>query len=351
MSKFILNQNRIYSFDFMRVLFCFAIVLLHTVSAWMDDPIGNVSFYSSGNIRLFFDLVLLPLFVRPAVPIFFMISGALFLNSSKFIGSNSLFKHIRKLLLVLFFWGVVMSFVELVYQFKNINFVYLFYSVMRVLQENTWSHMWFLYALIGCYFVSPIISTWLNRCSIFECRITVFIMIIFFSFIPSINDYFNLKISSFGFVSFGGAILYFVLGRFLYLNKDNISTLACFIFLGISSIGIILSCFNESLYSKMISPQNIFIMFYSCFLFLLIVKIHLFEVIGKKRIIFLLSEMSLAIYVLHPFTINLIYKGVKIFPSILPPILGELLFFVFFLFCSVFYSFILRKVPILRKTL
>lgn len=123
-----------------------------------------------------------------------------------------------------------MSLIELVYQSKSIHFFYVFYSIiMQVFQENSWSHMWFLYAFIGCYFLSPVIRTWLNRCSVLEYRLTVFFIIIF-SFIPSSNDYFNLKISSFGYVTSGVAFLYFVLGRFLYLNKDNISLFVCVIF-------------------------------------------------------------------------------------------------------------------------
>lgn len=77
------TKERIESFDFFRAYGCLAIILLHVVSAWRDDPTHSSAFYDNDSmVRMLFNNVAVPLLVRMAVPIFFMMSGVLFLDSS-----------------------------------------------------------------------------------------------------------------------------------------------------------------------------------------------------------------------------------------------------------------------------
>ena len=99
------KYNRNYAFDFFRAYGCLAIILLHVIDGWKDDPNGSIMFFQINGARLIFDNVIVPMLVRFVVPIFFIMSGALFLNLQKEITLKTIKRHILKILLILGTWG------------------------------------------------------------------------------------------------------------------------------------------------------------------------------------------------------------------------------------------------------
>jgi len=99
------------------------------------------------------------------------------------------------------------------------------------------------------------------------------------------------------------------------------------------------------------SPHNFFVMLFSCFVFIVMLRSRFICNIGKKKVIQVFSDLSLAIYVLHPFIINFIYKYVKIYPDFLPQVVGELMFFIFFAISSFLISIFIKKLPLVGRLL
>lgn len=90
-----MSDNKIIAFDGLRILAAFAVVVLHTAA-----PLFLNSYSSSdwAVVNMYESLV------RWSVPVFFMISGALFLNKGKEVNIGRLYgKNIFRILFAYFF--------------------------------------------------------------------------------------------------------------------------------------------------------------------------------------------------------------------------------------------------------
>ena len=64
-----------------------------------------------------------------------------------------------------------------------------------------------------------------------------------------------------------------------------------------------------------------------------------------------ISKYSLGIYLVHPFWINVAYKGFGIYPNILPTGIGEIAFFASIFILSVLTSVVLYSMPVMKRIL
>lgn len=140
-------RQRIEYFDVLRAIAIVAVIVLHTAaSRWYELPPSS----SSWRALNIYDSI-----VRFCVPIFFMISGALFLRPKQNVTIRSIWrKSIPRLLLAFGVWSI-------------------FYVVWRAFGPTGFGnsrevlaqlllgyyHLWFIYALIGLYLVTPLLRT------------------------------------------------------------------------------------------------------------------------------------------------------------------------------------------------
>lgn len=138
-------QRRWY-LDILRIVSMAAVVVIHTAAFYflrLDPGTPNwlVSEFWDGCMRW-------------AVPVFVMISGALFLDPYKEMSIKKLYtSNIFRVVLIILFWGFVYACVggipEVPTWSKMISFV------------ETWLmghyHMWFLYMIAGLYMVTPLL--------------------------------------------------------------------------------------------------------------------------------------------------------------------------------------------------
>jgi len=129
------------------VLSAFCVVLIHVLG---DKYSYCVEFKSAAwyYITIFGSLI------RFAVPIFFMISGALFLNPNKNISTKNLWlKNILRLIVSFFFWDILYA----IFLTKD-NFAVTF-GYLKLIFYNTVQfryHLWFIPALVFLYMLTPI---------------------------------------------------------------------------------------------------------------------------------------------------------------------------------------------------
>lgn len=213
------KHGRIYAFDFMRAYFCLMIILLHVESAWKSDSFGSVAYYEMGAVRAAFDSAVVAVLVRTAVPIFFMISGALFLNPSNGVSLSTISRHIRKILTTLCLFGYLFALMEIVFVNRRLGVSDFGAAFLNLLQERTWAHLWFLYVIIGLYILTPVLWAWIKSASPRELRIGAAVALILFSAIPTVNKCSGLRITTFGVTSMSGGLLCYLAGYFIWQSS------------------------------------------------------------------------------------------------------------------------------------
>lgn len=140
-----MKKIREYNLDYLRILACIMVVCVH-VSAqnWYSISVKS----SSWKIFNIYDTM-----VRSAVPLFFMMSGKLFLSREKINVRKLYTDNLRNLVCIYFLWS-------LFYAIDSIglhNFISDFNvtKVLRVVLESKY-HLWYLPALISVYLLIPI---------------------------------------------------------------------------------------------------------------------------------------------------------------------------------------------------
>jgi len=132
-----MKENRVVYFDWLRILATLAVVTIHcSVNDSLENKIVDVYYYIS----------------QWAVPIFVMISGALFLG--KDISLSKLYKHsILRIVTAFVFWSVVYALWRyfVTHEKHSVKEV-----VLAIIRGNY--HMWFLFIIVGLYLVVPILN-------------------------------------------------------------------------------------------------------------------------------------------------------------------------------------------------
>lgn len=147
------SKNKIVWIEILRVVACFAVVLLHVSSDcyWAvppSDPKWVAYLLGHGLTRF-------------AVPTFIMISGMLYLNPARNITFKKLYtQYLFKNIVMYCAWAVIYSILE-IYVFKNIgeiNDVCIIKAIVKYSISKPKYHLWYLATFVGLLFVVPILK-------------------------------------------------------------------------------------------------------------------------------------------------------------------------------------------------
>ena len=207
-------NNRIISFDVLRIIAAFTVVMLHATSQRLDTSFPS----SEWEIRTVYDS-----FVRWCVPVFFMISGALFLNHERTVNVARLYKkNILHLIFIFFAWSFIYAlYLAIVKCDYNVGHI-----LLRIIEGPV--HFWFLKILIGLYVTIPILRmiTQNKRSEeyfLIVALITAFVLPMFFTFIGLYNESYKsfalYHYNAFGIRIASGYVGYFVLGHYLFTYR------------------------------------------------------------------------------------------------------------------------------------
>jgi Uncharacterized protein conserved in bacteria len=336
-----------------------AVITLHTsASNWKATDVHSFSW----NVFNFFDSI-----VRWGVPVFTMISGALFLDNKKELSIKTLYsKNILRLVVAFLFWSFMYALATFIYKGGSI-----LSFLAQVIRGNY--HMWFLFMLVGLYIITPLLrKITANR------KDTQYFLIISFVFtflIPVIflclkyadtlfgtdGAMYDLANSVYKNVNFHFAIgysFYFVLGY--YLSMSDISkkmerVIYIFGFLGFASTILL----TRGLSYYMNSPQGTFynnltinVMLESIAVFTL-AKCKIAKAVKSERqISFIrkLSKYSFGIYLVHAGFLT-VFSKLGLTTLSFNPIFSVIAIVVIAFFLSLLVSAILNKIPFAKKYL
>lgn len=148
-----MNRNK--AFDILRIIAAVSVVMLHTSGMFMD----RIGVMESGfAVGLFMNSI-----SRFGVPIFVMISGALFLDKERETDVKKLWtRNILRVLVAFILWGYAY------YAYNSIfvwDFDFLRQGLARTVKGIVYgsNHLWFLYMIAGLYAITPILSDWIKH--------------------------------------------------------------------------------------------------------------------------------------------------------------------------------------------
>lgn len=332
------KKDRIIYLDILRMLATIAVVTIH-VSAYNWYTTSPASY--EWNVFNFYDSI-----VRWAVPIFVMISGALFLDNDRNIEIKKLYtKNILRIITAFLFWSVIYAGITV-----STNKIEVF--IQKIFIGHY--HLWFLYMIIGLYILTPILRKITE-----DKKTTEYFLIVSIIFTIIIPTIFKLPILSkmtkilenidvnFGYVT------YFVLGY--YLSKKEFSKKSKIIIYISSILGFLITILGTAIISnnKMI-PTNIYnevypnVLLESIGVFVLIKNIK-FDIKPKHtNMIRLLSKYSFGIYLVHDLILTELGRN-GLTTLLFNPIISVPCIVLIVYIISLIISMILNKIPILNK--
>lgn len=138
-------------FSIMRIVATLAVILLHTCSTIELNP----DLFPTDQLQhhiVYFGMILM----NWAVPVFFMLTGALILDPAKEITTSAILKkYCRRIVLALLIFGIPFSWLESIAT-SGFSWSMFPLSIFNVLSENSWGHLWYLYALLAIYLTLPV---------------------------------------------------------------------------------------------------------------------------------------------------------------------------------------------------
>ncbi|MBQ4514707.1 MAG: acyltransferase family protein [Anaerolineaceae bacterium] len=142
-----LNKQRDWSLDFLRILSSLLVIMIHTAMyGWYDTSPRTYTW----TVLNFYDTL-----ARPAVPIFFMISGSLLLRKDKIDIKKLWLKNIAHLGVIYFVWVVFYAVTNIGVK-KALADPRLIWDT--VFGPNPQYHLWFLRTLICLYAIAPLLQ-------------------------------------------------------------------------------------------------------------------------------------------------------------------------------------------------
>ncbi len=338
--------------EILRIAACFAVVLLHVSSMQFHSvPVDTLEWQALN----FWNSV-----TRFAVPVFFMISGLLYLDPFKKVSISDLYKkYIGKLFVCYWFWLLFYGAWNVIVYFElRMAPGALIKEIFKTAILSPPAHIWYLPALIGLLIVCPVlklITEKENMQLLFYC-IAVFL---FFGILKNTVQLFQLPygdlissvLNSIPLEMLTGWSGVFLLGYFLgkqELSKQGEKGLYLAGLLSVFAAVLLNAhrslssgtagndyCNNLTLF-PCIFAAAVFVFFKR--------KLQMKGTDRYNRLILMVSRCTLGIYILHPCWIDIFEKagitGISLNPWFMVPVLGILVFV-----GSWIVTLLLKKIP------
>lgn len=287
------------------------------------------------------------------VPCFLMITGFLLLNPEKEISYCKVFKqYIPRILGVLILFGTAYAEMELLFVERLISVKQIGIAFFNVFQGETWAHMWYLYCLLGLYFLLPVYKILSKHMTDKDLKYYLFISFAFLSVLPLCKMF---GIES-GFYIHVASIYPFWIFVGLAERRQLISMRYTVSFFWGSSVLIIAStviryrCDYDGM-DQLFGYNSPLVVVQAIALFELVKKSHLVGVVS--RVLTRIGGASFGIYIVHMVFVNIFYKLIKLNPFANGgyTVVVLVLLVLMNLILSYTITVILKRLPVFRKLL
>ena len=338
--------DRIMYFDYLRILATIAVMVIHIAAEKILEP--SVYSYDFNMLNIWDSLA------RWSVPMFAMLSGALFLDNSIPMTLKSVFKqNILRIITAFCFWSAFyVADYTITYGGLDIKGAALMFCQGHY-------HMWFLFMIVGLYLIVPIMRKITE--SEYLTKYFVILSLVFTFIIPTILRIppFTLAQAGYGYLQFNltrGYVCYFVMGYWLHKTEICKKMRWIIYILGISGFAatILLTAFESrktgAFYANYYDYFTLNVMLEAVGLFVfakyVLSKIKLNNIMNK--LIVKLSLLSFGAYLIHAFVIEKLallgLNSLSFNPALAVPAITVLVFV-----ASMVVSAVISKIPVLKK--
>lgn len=356
MTKANLTQRQ-YHLDYLRVFDSIAIIFLHVTAQDMYN-IGTVStawnFYNICNGA-----------TRWGVPVFVMISGALFLPRE--IPTKTLYKkYISRMATTYIVWTIFYAIaspvINMIFK-EDYHITFIDFISDFILGAY---HLWFLPMIIGLYMCIPLIKQLTQNDNLIKYFLLLSIIFCFiktqFELVTNnllsgnaqiIFENINIVFKNFNMNLIAGFVIYFILG--FYLNKTEIIKKHRTIIYILGVVGLVLTILLNLFAAKNAGKTSeVFYNSFSLNVFLMSVAIFVWFKYNAKgteklnKTIIRLSKYSFGAYLVHVFILKFL-KAAGFSIDTFHPILSVPATLIFTTVASYLISVTLNKIPVIKK--
>lgn len=338
--------------DILRIMSAFMVVMVHvSAQEWGNVPVNSIEWQT---LNVYDCLVI------PSVPLFFMISGALFLNKDYELSLKKLYLNkVLRLFVVYHVWLAFYNFLpfingELEWTYENIKFDIIF----DTLEGRGIYHLWFIPELVIMYMITPILKEAFRKKE--TCQYFLVLFFIIGTLLPALLLYdfpYKRFVSSYyrrtSLVMLTGYIGYYVAGHYIHSFVPDALSKKQKIMLGVIAIlsysVTILACSLDALQknepSAILNTPLAAPHFLSTIcIFMLVRSLCTNLKVGNGSWIRTLSKLSFGIYLIHPLVIDIVeglgLSTIEPHPIFMVPVFGGVVFGV-----SALAVFVLQKIP------
>jgi len=280
---------------FARILACIAVIVLHTLGQLTIPAVTPSAVVFSPNWLI---QNLLDSFVIWAVPLFVMMSGTLLLNR-KYESAKSFYEsHLPKMAVITVFWFSLYAVADHLIRGDDLTPV----AYIKRFIIGPYDHLYFLLIILGLYILVPFFSSTLAKISTREHLILTCIFLFISIF---------WKLSPFSLTMFVPYIGYFLAGAYLHkvALPKVVPKISPYLVFGWGLATFLFNLFGHLILHKesyyYLHHHNPLIIGLSLSVFVLLTT-HPFFASLKLPHLKKISEMTLGIYLLHPFILSLL---------------------------------------------
>ena len=323
------------SIDFLRCLAAVAVVVYHVLgSSANNDPQALPQMQQV--ISAISDTLLWH------VPVFFMMTGYLWLREGKACTLQKMLPNIRRFVLVLVTIGFAYAVMERFFVTRRISGSLIIGGISDVLTGRLWDHMWYVYAIIGIYLILPILKIVFANGSERDLGYLVALLFVFSILVPLTEQTTGYKFPVGLEVS--APLFYVCAGGWLSGRKQNINA---GIPLGIFLISCTAAFITSRFFAGYEAWQNLLKSISAVSLF------TAFHAMGSWNMelpfIRTFSDCTFGIYLFHPLLINIMIKLLHIYPLRYNPLISLPTVCVGIVGLSFAVTHALRRSPWVRK--
>lgn len=345
----IVMSERKWELDVVRAIACFFVVVIHVASYGMEikDPATIDWIIRNGVLCL----------VKCSVPIFFMLSGILFME--KEITIKVLYrKYIARIVVAWAVWSAFYAAIDQIAYLKSGGEGLTYFAVRFVAGHY---HMWFLPAILIVYIFLPVLQKLITSCSPLQMKYLGIVFLVGVigkeTFTPFIhNEIWDRLWENFSLPFASVGIIYFVLGYYLYKNYDRFSAktglliylVCCLLMAGINMAYAFMTGKHTSAASQNLS-LGMCISSAMFFIFLLQVFSDCKFSERWKAWFKSVSDYTFGIYLLHTLFIEQVYRRIGLSQDNFPVVFSIILFSVLTFAISFLVVWCIRKIPVLGK--
>lgn len=335
-------KKRILWIDILRIVGALSVVIMHVIGNTLN------TFNLQGTPAIIYNVIAKLLYF--SIPLFIMISGMMFLKKEKEISISKMWKNTIKILLAIIIFGGIYSTIELIFIHKTFKMSFIPNIINKVITNNTWAHMWYLYLIFGLYLITPFLKKITDNITKGQYIYLLALLYIFNFLIPEISSVLNINIGFYIPIS-SAYIFLFIYGN--YINTYEITKKYKYLsyLLGILSFVLLIIITLNNSYSYLITYTSTLTLLITNSVIILFKNLKIKINNSFSQVISSIGICSFGIYIIHQFYINIIFKLFKLNIIINSPFTFLIIYTLIIFIMSYISTLLLKKIKIIDKYL